>query len=90
MLLTALQDVVLAQLPDPEPEPPPGSEPSVALLPYLLWFHLVATLLTVVWWVRVGRGMRGGRRKAALMAVVALVVGLATALLGAAMAAPLE
>ncbi|MFI5776231.1 hypothetical protein [Nocardia sp. NPDC051570] len=90
MLFTAVQDMVLAQLPDPEPEAPPGSEQSAALLPYLIWIHLVATVIAMVWCVRLARRSGGGRRRASLLAVGALILGLATAVAGALMGAALQ
>ncbi|RDI63558.1 hypothetical protein [Nocardia pseudobrasiliensis] len=90
MWCTAVQDMVWAQLPDPVPEAPPGSEHSAALLPYLIWIHLLATVFAVVWCVRLAGRTEGGRRRASLLAAGALTLGLATAVIGAVMGAALE
>jgi hypothetical protein len=48
MWLTAVQEMLRTQLEDPKPEAPPGSGRSVALLRYLVWFHVSALVLVVV------------------------------------------
>ncbi|MGV9677810.1 hypothetical protein ACWDSJ_21245 [Nocardia sp. NPDC003482] len=90
MSLSAVQDAVLAQLPDPEPEAPPGSETSTALLRYLVWIHVAGTAVALAWCVSVARRSEGNRRRASIAAAGVLAVGLVTTLVGVMMGTALE
>lgn len=90
MLIAAAHTVVLAQLQDPSPEPPPGTEHSMALLRYLLWFHLLAAVLAAACWARFARRLGSARARVWLLIAVALAVGISTAAVGAYMGTALE
>ncbi|MFQ6396522.1 hypothetical protein ACLMAJ_24005 [Nocardia sp. KC 131] len=42
MILTAAYDIVFAQIDDPSPEAPPGSEKVLKMVSYLTWFVLLS------------------------------------------------
>ncbi len=90
MLLTAVHDIVRAQIDNPGPEAPPGSGSSTRLLRHLVWIHLFATVIAVVCWVQYARHQGVGRGRTITGVVVALVLGLASAGAGLVLGAGLD